>query len=61
MSVREEQQKYIQIMQQYTEGKRLKYHIVTYGCQMNVHDSEKLAGMLQEMGYEEAQSLKMRI
>ncbi|MBO5502364.1 MAG: hypothetical protein J6A48_10110, partial [Clostridia bacterium] len=22
------------------------YHIVTYGCQMNAHDSEKLAGML---------------
>ncbi|NLO81926.1 MAG: tRNA (N6-isopentenyl adenosine(37)-C2)-methylthiotransferase MiaB [Clostridiales bacterium] len=58
MSVREEQQKYIHLMQQYTEGKRLKYHIVTYGCQMNVHDSEKLAGMLQEMGYEEAQELE---
>ena len=26
------------------------YHIVTYGCQMNAHDSEKLAGMLDEMG-----------
>ncbi len=26
------------------------YHIVTYGCQMNAHDSEKLAGMLEEMG-----------
>ena len=28
-----------------------KYHIVTYGCQMNVHESEKIAGILQEMGY----------
>lgn len=28
-----------------------KYHIVTYGCQMNVHESEKLAGMLSELGY----------
>ncbi len=27
------------------------YHIVTYGCQMNVHDSEKIAGMLSKMGY----------
>ncbi|MCD7729853.1 MAG: tRNA (N6-isopentenyl adenosine(37)-C2)-methylthiotransferase MiaB [Clostridia bacterium] len=27
------------------------YHIITYGCQMNVHDSEKIAGMLGEMGY----------
>ena len=23
------------------------YYIVTYGCQMNAHDSEKLAGMLE--------------
>ena len=26
------------------------YHVVTYGCQMNAHDSEKLAGMLETMG-----------
>ncbi|MDD6040462.1 MAG: tRNA (N6-isopentenyl adenosine(37)-C2)-methylthiotransferase MiaB [Clostridia bacterium] len=30
------------------------FHIVTYGCQMNAHDSEKLAGMLLEMGMTEA-------
>ena len=30
-----------------------KYHIVTYGCQMNVHESEKIAGILQRMGYVE--------
>lgn len=30
------------------------YHVVTYGCQMNAHDSEKLAGMLRNMGMEEA-------
>lgn len=30
------------------------YHIVTYGCQMNAHDSEKLAGMLTAMGMTEA-------
>ncbi len=28
------------------------YNIKTYGCQMNVHESEKLAGMLQSLGYE---------
>ena len=27
------------------------YNIVTYGCQMNVHESEKVAGILEEMGY----------
>ena len=26
------------------------YHVVTYGCQMNAHDSEKIAGMLESMG-----------
>ena len=30
------------------------FFVVTYGCQMNAHDSEKLAGMLKEMGIREA-------
>ena len=30
------------------------YYIVTYGCQMNVHDSETLSGILKEMGLKEA-------
>ncbi len=30
-----------------------KYRIVTYGCQMNVHESEKIAGLLRGMGYTE--------
>lgn len=30
-----------------------KYHIVTYGCQMNLHESEKIAGILRGMGYVE--------
>ena len=30
-----------------------KYFIVTYGCQMNVHESEKIAGILRRIGYEE--------
>ena len=29
-----------------------KYFIETYGCQMNVHDSERLAGLLDQAGYE---------
>lgn len=27
------------------------YHITTYGCQMNVHESEKIAGILSSLGY----------
>ena len=34
------------------------YHVVTYGCQMNAHDSEKLSGMLQDMGMVEAADRK---
>ena len=29
-----------------------KYYIETYGCQMNVHDSERMAGLLDQAGYE---------
>ena len=29
-----------------------KYYIETYGCQMNAHDSEKLAGILEGLGYQ---------
>lgn len=28
-----------------------KYHIHTYGCQMNVHESEKIAGLLEARGF----------
>ena len=28
-----------------------RYHIITFGCQMNEHDSENIAGMLESMGY----------
>ena len=31
-----------------------RYWIVTYGCQMNVHESEKIAGILRARGYIEA-------
>ena len=32
------------------------YHITTFGCQMNARDSEKLSGILTQMGYEEIDS-----
>jgi tRNA-2-methylthio-N6-dimethylallyladenosine synthase len=31
-----------------------KYHLTTFGCQMNEHDSERMKGMLEALGYEEA-------
>lgn len=32
------------------------YKIITFGCQMNIHESEKLAGMLQDLGYKPTES-----
>jgi tRNA-2-methylthio-N6-dimethylallyladenosine synthase len=34
------------------------YQIITFGCQMNEHDSEALAGMLESMGLIEANEIK---
>jgi len=31
-----------------------RYHVTTFGCQMNEHDSEHMRGMLESLGYEEA-------
>jgi len=31
-----------------------RYHVTTFGCQMNEHDSERMRGMLESLGYEEA-------
>jgi tRNA-2-methylthio-N6-dimethylallyladenosine synthase len=30
------------------------YHVTTFGCQMNEHDSERIKGMLESLGYSEA-------
>jgi tRNA-2-methylthio-N6-dimethylallyladenosine synthase len=33
-----------------------RYHVTTFGCQMNAHDSERIKGMLEELGLGEATS-----
>lgn len=43
------------VSEQYKElGRKPKANIVTFGCQMNSRDSEKLAGILSDIGYEES-------
>ena len=32
-------------------GKNKTYHIITYGCQMNVHDSENISAIMEDLGY----------
>ncbi|HLY93755.1 MAG TPA: tRNA (N6-isopentenyl adenosine(37)-C2)-methylthiotransferase MiaB [Gaiellaceae bacterium] len=34
-----------------------RYHVTTFGCQMNAHDSERIKGMLEELGLGEAASV----
>ncbi|HMJ02495.1 MAG TPA: tRNA (N6-isopentenyl adenosine(37)-C2)-methylthiotransferase MiaB, partial [Conexibacter sp.] len=41
---------------QTSSGKR--YHLTTFGCQMNEHDSERTKGMLESLGYDEADSVE---
>jgi tRNA-2-methylthio-N6-dimethylallyladenosine synthase len=31
-----------------------RYHLTTFGCQMNEHDSERIKGMLESLGYAES-------
>ncbi len=38
-------------------GENMLYYIKTFGCQMNVHESEKLAGMLVSLGYEKTEEM----
>jgi tRNA-2-methylthio-N6-dimethylallyladenosine synthase len=39
------------VIEPQASGRPRTYEIRTYGCQMNVHDSERLAGLLEEAGY----------
>lgn len=47
-----------QSLYEYVQTHGLKYYIETYGCQMNEHDSEKLAGILQAVGYQRAEEMQ---
>ncbi len=48
----EKQKQYIEKVKKIHQNKKLKYYILTMGCQLNENDSEKLCGMIEEMGYE---------
>ena len=48
---------YIQKKEQ-TLGRKLTFHVTTFGCQMNARDSEKLVGILEEIGYVEVDDEK---
>ena len=37
------------------KGKSPSFHVATFGCQMNAHDSEKLIGILEKIGFKETE------
>ena len=49
---------FIQKVRKVNEGKNLKYLILTMGCQLNENDSEKLCGMMEDMGYTRTDNLE---
>ena len=53
-----EQKIYIEKVRKLNEGKNLKYTVLTMGCQLNENDSEKISGMLEEMGYSKTDKIE---
>ena len=52
------QKEYIEKINKINSGRNLKYSVFTMGCQLNENDSEKLAGMLEEMRYSKTEKLE---
>jgi len=50
------QNEFMRSIREMNAGGLKKYKLVTFGCQMNENDSERLAGMLYEMGYSETEN-----
>ena len=57
MEAVEKQKEYIHKVKEINKGKNLKYYILTMGCQLNENDSEKLVGIVEQMGYTESENL----
>ena len=54
----EQQKKYIEKVRELNKDRNLKYTILTMGCQLNENDSEKICGMLEQMGYTSTQNIE---
>ena len=52
----ENQKQYIKKIKEINKSKQLKYYILTMGCQLNENDSEKICGMLEDMGYSKVEN-----
>jgi len=52
------QKEFIKLIKQNYQGNLKKYMLSTFGCQMNENDSERLMGMMSEMGYIETDNVE---
>ena len=53
-----EENNYINKINQIIQNKGLKYNILTMGCMLNENDSEKICGMVEKMGYTKCENPK---
>ena len=56
--INKKQKQYIQKIKEINQNQAFKYSILTMGCQLNENDSEKLCGMLEQMGYQRTENQK---
>ncbi len=49
-----EENEFVEKVKEKIMGQNLTYQIMTFGCQLNENDSEKIAGMLEMVGYTKA-------
>ena len=54
----QKQLQYINKINELNIGKNVKYLIYTMGCQLNENDSEKLCGMMEQMGYTKTENIE---
>lgn len=54
----EKQKEYMEKVKKINENKNKMYYILTMGCQLNENDSEKLIGIMEEMGYTKSDDIK---
>ena len=55
----EKERDYIEKVKGINTNKNLKYNIFTMGCMLNENDSEKICGIVEEMGYTKCDNPKL--
>ena len=50
---------YAEKLKELNKGEKLYYYILTMGCSLNENDSEKLCGMIEEVGYERTEDVNI--